>query len=178
MRWWSTALAAVLVAALALAGPADARAGWSPTVPYISPIDPMRAVELARLPAQPWLPGHRGVDLEADPGMPVRSPAAGVVIVARVIVDRGVVTVQHDDGGLTSLEPVDAAASPGDRVVAGDVVGTVADTTGHCAPQACLHWGVRVDGDYIDPLDTLAGYGRVRLLPRAEGSFRRRRQFA
>ena len=32
----------------------------------------------------------------------------------------------------------------------------------HCAPRACLHWGVRRGDEYLDPLDVLRGYGPIR----------------
>jgi len=32
-----------------------------------------------------------------------------------------------------------------------------------------VHWGLRLDGVYVDPLDYLEGFGPVRLLPEAGG---------
>lgn len=172
---WAAAVTAALSGLLALSGTALASADWAPAAPYVSPLEPMRAVELARIPPEPWLAGHRGIDLATEIGAPVSSPASGVVEFAGWVVDRGVVTVRHRDGAVTSLEPVDATASPGDRVERGDLLGTVSEEPGHCAPAVCVHWGVRVNGDYIDPLDVLDGYGPVRLLPRSAQSFGRRR---
>jgi murein DD-endopeptidase MepM/ murein hydrolase activator NlpD len=116
-------------------------------------------------PAQPWAAGHRGVDLAADPGRAVRAPSAGVVLFAGTVVDRGVVTVAHDDGLRSSLEPVRWSVDRGQRVVRGQVVGSVAAGPGHCAPATCLHWGLRRGETYLDPMRWVLGRGPVVLLP-------------
>ena len=132
----------------------------------------MRVEALARLPAQPWLAGHRGIDLLAGPGQEVMASAAGVVSFVGVVVDRPVLSIRHDDGALSTVEPVDAVLDVGARVTPGEVIGSVNEAPGHCAPEICVHWGIRVAGKYIDPLDVLAGFGRVVLLPRSAGSRR------
>jgi len=65
----------------------------------------------------------------------------------------------------SSVEPITPSVEVGDYVRAGDVLGVVSDASGHCAPATCVHWGVRLDGEYINPLDVLVGYGRIILLP-------------
>lgn len=116
-------------------------------------------------PAEPWLPGHRGVDLHAQVNQTVVSPGSGVVTFAGTVVDRSVVVVQHPNGLRSSLEPVDALVGVGDAVEPGQAIGTLQDVPGHCAPHACVHWGVRRGDDYVDPLDVLTGFGPIRLLP-------------
>ncbi|WP_084104383.1 M23 family metallopeptidase [Demequina sp. NBRC 110056] len=139
----------------------------------------MRVAALARIPEPDWRPGHRGIDLHAVVGAPVTAPAGGTVTFFGVVVDRPVVTVTHDDGRLSSLEPVEGTIATGTAVRAGDAIGVVAAGAGHCAPVVCVHWGVREDGRYVDPLDLLTGFGPVRLLPRERAaSFRRRRRCA
>ncbi|WP_307844812.1 M23 family metallopeptidase [Actinotalea solisilvae] len=117
-------------------------------------------------PAQRWAAGHRGVDLDAPAGTTVVAPAAGTVVVAGPVVDRHVLTLLHDDGRRSSLEPVVAAVAVGARVEAGAVVGSVEPPPAatHCAPR-CLHWGVREGERYVDPLALLPGAGPVVLLP-------------
>lgn len=117
-------------------------------------------------PAERWSAGHRGVDLDAPAGTVVSAPAAGTVVFTGPVVDRHVVTVLHDDGLRSSLEPVAAGVAVGSRVGAGAVLGTVqgAPAATHCALR-CLHWGVRDGEAYMDPLDLLAGAGPVVLLP-------------
>jgi hypothetical protein len=46
----------------------------------------------------------------------------------------------------------------------GDLVGRVGAAPGHCAPAACLHWGVRRGEAYLDPV-ALVAPRRVILLP-------------
>ncbi|SDL63461.1 Murein DD-endopeptidase MepM and murein hydrolase activator NlpD, contain LysM domain [Tessaracoccus oleiagri] len=106
--------------------------------------------------------GHRGVDLRAATGGPVRAAAAGRVHFAGVVAGRPSVSVDH--GGVrTTYTPVRATVSPGQAVSAGDVLGFVVG--GHCDGQPCLHWGLTDGTDYHDPMAYLA-QRRVRLLPR------------
>jgi murein DD-endopeptidase MepM/ murein hydrolase activator NlpD len=115
-------------------------------------------------PAGPYAAGHRGVDLAAGVGQPVRSAGAGVVFFAGRVAGRGVVSVTHPSGLRTTYEPVTASVTTGATVRAGQALGTVSAAPGHCLPATCLHWGLR-DGDtYLDPLGLL-GAVRVRLLP-------------
>lgn len=115
-------------------------------------------------PSQPYGPGHRGVDLVGTPGQPVLAAGAGVVVYAGPLADRGVVSIDHADGLRTSYEPVRAAVRPGQLVRLGEPVGSL--EAGHlgCRSAACLHWGLRKDGQYLDPL-LLVRRIRVRLLP-------------
>lgn len=116
-----------------------------------------------RPPAGPYGPGHRGVDLAAGPGGPVRSPAPAVVSFAGLVAGRGVVVLDHGGGIRSTLEPVTDWLPVGTAVGAGDRVAVLAAEGWHCG-SACLHWGVRVGQRYVDPLSFL-GATRVVLLP-------------
>lgn len=132
---------------------------------YLLPVPgPPLVLNAFDAPAQPWLPGHRGVDLAASAGTSVRASAGGRVVFAGPLAGRGVVSVDH--GPIrTTYEPVNPAVSRGDLVVAGEVIGTVAEGHPRCAPTTCLHWGARIGDDrYLDPMSLLRGL-RVRLLP-------------
>lgn len=111
----------------------------------------------------------------ASPGDVVRSPAAGVVTFADVVVDRPVLTVTHAGGLRSSLEPVTATVDVGTPVTAGEAVGTLGPGPDHCAAGSCLHWGVRRGDVYLDPLDLLPGSGPVVLLPVTKSGRRDRR---
>jgi murein DD-endopeptidase MepM/ murein hydrolase activator NlpD len=116
----------------------------------------------------PWSPGHRGVDLAAATGAAVHAPAAGVVRFAGVIAGRGVVTIDHGSGTLSSFEPALTSLRPGDTVRRGQRIGVLRPPPSgrtHCSPQTCLHWGVRRNGVYVDPLTYLAAHGPAVLLP-------------
>ncbi|MET7803196.1 murein hydrolase activator EnvC family protein [Micromonospora chersina] len=115
-------------------------------------------------PPQPWLPGHRGVDLGATPSVEVRSAGAGVVLFAGTVAGRPVVTVGHADGLRTTYEPVRPGLAAGARVAAGTPIGRLIAGHPGCAAAACLHWGLRRGEEYLDPL-ALLGLGPVRLLP-------------
>jgi murein DD-endopeptidase MepM/ murein hydrolase activator NlpD len=128
-------------------------------------VSPITVERLAALPRQPWLAGHRGIDLEAAIGDVVTAPGSGVVSFAGFVVDRPVLSITHDHGLVTSLEPVSATVAVGDPVVVGQEVGIVDAARSHCAPGVCVHWGLRLNGEYVDPLDYLDGFGPIRLLP-------------
>lgn len=121
-----------------------------------------RAVTVVRgfdPPAQPWQAGHRGVDLQLAPGSPVYAAGDGTVIYAGQIAGRGVVSIEHANGLRTTYEPLEATATRGHIVKAGEQIGTL--VPGHAADT--LHWGAKFPDDtYINPL-SLLGYPRFRL---------------
>ncbi|MFH0519120.1 murein hydrolase activator EnvC family protein [Streptomyces sp. M41] len=123
-------------------------------------------------PATPYGPGHRGVDLAAPAGAPVRAVAAGRVSFAGRVAGKGVVSVELKGTGdppvRTTYEPLRASVQKGDEVAAGEVVGTVEPTGSHCG-DTCVHWGLRRGDVYLDPLSLLPPWllsrGPSRLLP-------------
>ena len=156
-----------LAAALALAGVAAGSTASSAESPA-QRLDAPAQLEIAALfdrPTSDWGPGHRGIDLWLGDGESVASPGPGVVTFAASIAGRGVVVVRHPAGLRSTLEPVTASVHVGDSVRAGQSVGALQLAGSHCAPRACLHWGVRLGHEYLDPLDVLRGYGPIRLLP-------------
>ncbi len=114
-------------------------------------------------PAQPWLAGHRGVDLTAAPGAEVRAAGAGTIGYAGPLAGRGVVTVLHPGGLRTTYLPVQPSVRRGRQVSRGEIIGVVQNLPGHCR-SGCLHWGLLRGRLYLDPL-LLLGQGQVRLLP-------------
>ena len=100
-------------------------------------------------PEQRWSSGHRGIDLSADEGDQSYAPNKGRVTFRSTVVDRPVIVIDHGSGFKTSLEPAESDLSVGTWVEAGSKIGTVS-TGAHCSNR-CLHWGVRLDGEYIDP---------------------------
>lgn len=145
----------------------DAASSVNTASDWIWPVDAPRSVIAEyRAPAHEYGAGHRGIDIEAPVGAPVRAPADGVVAFRGVVVDRALITIEHDGGYVTTFEPVLSGLNPGDAVSAGDVVGTV-DLGGHAAAGA-LHVGVRLNGVYINPLLLFGGVPRAVLLPCCE----------
>lgn len=114
-------------------------------------------------PAQPWLPGNRGIDLAGSPGEPVRSSGAGVVSFAGEIAHVGIVSVTT--GVLrATYEPLTVKVREGQTVAEGAVLGRLTLAGSHCLPADCLHWGLLRGSLYLDPL-ALLGLEQVRLLP-------------
>lgn len=123
---------------------------------------PGRVGELFDISVSRYSSGHRGVDLSASPGDPVRASAAGTVFFAGMVAGRPVLSVDHGGGVRTTYTPVTATVGRGDHVSTGDIVGTVA-TDAHCRSQ-CLHWGLTDGMDHFDPLSHLDS-PTIRLLP-------------
>ena len=172
---WAVLLSATLLGVTLPAAGWDAAPGGGPSTagsyePQWSwPLSPEPAVVRPfEAPPQRWLAGHRGVDLAAPPGTPVLSPAAGTVTFAGWVVNRPVLTVDLGDGLLASFEPVVAEKSAGDPVAEGEVLGRLADPAsavpGHCA-ASCLHWGVRLNREYVNPLKFVTDRRPSVLLP-------------
>ena len=98
---------------------------------------------------------HRGVDLAAAPGTPVRAACSGPVAFAgRIGSSGGIVTLRCGPWRVTHM-PLATITARG-AVGRGAVIGTVAASSEH----AGLQLGVRRDGTrfgYVDPLRFLAG---------------------
>lgn len=139
-------------AALALLWSAAAPAQAQPSFTW--PLEPRPTVSRHfDLPEHKWLPGHRGVDLDAHAGQVVVAAGSGIVAFAGTVAGKPVVSIDHPGGLRTTYEPVTTAVTAGLRVERGEPLGTV--ETGHegCSSATCLHWGLRRDrDDYLDPL--------------------------
>lgn len=133
-------------------------------LPWQWPLDPTPPVlRHFDKPPKKWMAGHRGADLAATRGSTVLSPADGVVVFIGTVVDRPVLTIDHGNGLLSSFEPVAATVGKGERVRRGQPVGDIS-TEPHC-PTLCLHWGVREEGEYVNPLNLVSDRRPSVLLP-------------
>jgi murein DD-endopeptidase MepM/ murein hydrolase activator NlpD len=157
---------------------------WSPVLPSVrAPVAPsVRAPDLSRVPPL-WMPiagavvrgfdaragpygrGHRGIDIAAPEGEMVRAPAAGKVVFAGPVAGTIWVTLLVAPGVLVTLGPLLEPAPTAGRVRARSPIGRVG--AGHPVTPAgvTLHLGVRVDGEYVDPLAYLVDRPRPRLAP-------------
>ncbi|EAR25627.1 hypothetical protein A20C1_05151 [marine actinobacterium PHSC20C1] len=161
-EWMLRVTVSVILALIALPL-VGASAAASTIQPWEWPIEaPHPIVRPYLAPETPYSPGHRGIDIAAGSTSEVRAPAAGVVHYSGRVVDRPVLSIRHDGGVISSYEPVTSALAPGDTVVGGQIVGEL--HAGHCV-QRCLHFGVRLDGEYVSPLNYLAAIPRAILLP-------------
>ncbi|MGP3954742.1 M23 family metallopeptidase [Nonomuraea sp. 3N208] len=114
-------------------------------------------------PPEPWLAGHRGIDLAAPATTPVLAAGRGTVRFAGPVAGKGVVTIDHEGGLRTTYLPVAASVKRGESVTPGTELGVIEAPGDHC-PESCLHWGLLRETRYLNPL-ILLGQGPIRLLP-------------
>lgn len=164
------AAAAVIAPTIAKAEPpAPEQAATPPDSPghgpWHSPVGTLDLLTRFDPPPEPWLAGHRGVDLAAGTGLPVTAAGPGTVVFADELVGRGVVSIVHDNGLRTTYEPVEPLVTAGTVVTTGQTIGHLQPGHASCPGQTCLHLGLKRGPLYLDPM-LLFGAGKVRLLPR------------
>ncbi|MFN8025241.1 MAG: peptidoglycan DD-metalloendopeptidase family protein [Acidimicrobiia bacterium] len=145
----------VAVAVVPVLGSPAAAAATVPS--WVRPVDGA-VVRPFTAPAGRYGAGHRGADLAAAPGTPVRAAGDGTVVFAGSIGGSLHVTVLHDHGLRTSYSFLAALeVREGQSVTAGEVLGATGATdpdSGH--DGASLHFGLRVGDDYVDPMALFA----------------------
>jgi murein DD-endopeptidase MepM/ murein hydrolase activator NlpD len=138
-------------------GPAPALAGPALAVP------PLRGAVTSAFGARtdpftgdPAL--HRGVDLGAPEGTPIRAPAAGVVKSAGARGGYGNAVELDHGGGLVTVygHASELLVAPGEQVAAGQEIARVGSTGRATGPH--LHFEVRVGGRAVDPARVLKTY--------------------
>jgi len=108
---------------------------------------------------------HTGIDFRALSGLPARTVNAGTVVAAAFNGGYGnCVDVDHGNGVVTRYGHLRSiSVKVGERVVAGQKIGTVGSTGRSTGPH--LHYEIRIDGEAIDPMIYLrAGQEINRLL--------------
>ncbi len=139
----------------------------APHVHAISPRSPLEGqiVREFSIGKHRWDRGHRGIDIASYEGAQIVSPASGTIRWVGVINSIPMMSMVHDDGIITTYQPVKALVSTGDRVERGQIIATL--ISGHCDQGACLHFGVKENDRYIDPQMWLLSKRaeKVRLLP-------------
>lgn len=147
------------------------RVGGARAESGVWPVDPPRIIGGYDPPDPNWLAGHRGIDLAATAGQPVRAIAGGRVAFTGLVGGRATVVVELADGRRTTYQPVRGVVRAGQFLSAGSVLGhVVGDVAGerpagsppaarlpaarHCL-DSCLHVGLRTPQGYADPLSLL-----------------------
>lgn len=148
-----------IVALLALTG--VALSAWVPVAPTAAAVGdwswPIQGpvVRLFDPPGSPYGSGHRGIDIAAPVGTVVRAPAPGSVSFAGSVAGHLFLTIEHAGNLASTYSWLSAlVVHEGDTVVRGQVIarsGTGASTD----PAPNLHFGVKLNDAYVDPLDYL-----------------------
>jgi murein DD-endopeptidase MepM/ murein hydrolase activator NlpD len=133
--------------------------GWPVLGPVVREFDP---------PETPFGAGHRGIDIATPVGTTVLAPESGVVAFAGRVGGELFVTLDHG-GGLTSTYSwlASTLVRVGDAVARGaPIAQSGRGHPGSVVPH--LHFGVRRDDVYLDPLaflGPLSVSGFIRLAP-------------
>jgi murein DD-endopeptidase MepM/ murein hydrolase activator NlpD len=105
---------------------------------------------------------HMGVDFDPGYGTKVRAAIAGTVGSVGYEGELGYAISIHDDYGMETsyghMIPGSGQVSVGDKVVLGQVIGKVGDSGMSTGPH--LHFGVKLYGRYVDPLNILKAFVR------------------
>jgi murein DD-endopeptidase MepM/ murein hydrolase activator NlpD len=147
-RILASALASVCLLATPSARGLTTTAGW--TWPVTGPV--IRGFDL---PDDPYGSGHRGIDIAVPVGTPIVAPADGTVSFAGQVGGRLFLTIDHGGGVSSTYSWLTAnLVKKGDVVIRGQPVAL----TGWGHPGATvphLHFGVRLSGAYVDPMEYL-----------------------
>lgn len=101
---------------------------------------------------------HNGVDISAAEGAPVGAALAGEVTSVKMDSTRGwVVALSHTDGQTTLYAGLsDACVQEGDKVNAGQQLGTAGIPPFESDLGAHLHFEYQKNGKYLDPMEHMA----------------------
>ena len=142
MRRWF-----ILGVVLALLGAPGAQATG---LDLIAPVDGPIARHFEP-PPTPYSAGHRGIDYAAPQGRDVVASAPGSVAFAGQVGGDLFVSIDHDGGYRTTYSYLSAVlVRAGQAVTQGDLIARSGEGHGDdLEPE--LHFGLRLDGEYLDP---------------------------
>lgn len=158
-------LAVLITAALVLTAPppqasaasepaATAQSAPKKSTPknWVSPVPAMEIIEAFDPPDKPWLKGHRGIDVLAVVGEPLRAPTTGTIRFAGTVAGMATVSILTESGHVLTFQPAATSLKKGESFAAGEQIGAVG-SGGHCQ-RSCLHigaWPSASDRRYVDP---------------------------
>jgi hypothetical protein len=158
------------VIALSLLSVAVAPADALGARPWLSPPVDSVITRYFEPPAGDFGPGHRGIDYGVVPGVRVRAAAAGVVSFAGSVGGTKAVTLDHGGGLVTTYSRLGTVSVlSGMTVDQGRFIGTT--SSAHPGEWAGLHFGVKMNSLYVDPLTFLGPVDvsdAIRLAPAVE----------
>lgn len=155
---WQLVAATAIAAVMAVSAPAASAASQGDERPVFRPPVDAPVIDPFRPPDDPYGPGNRGLEYGTKPGDAVRAAAAGTVVFSGAVAGDLHVTIDHGGGVVSSYSYVRRlSVRVGARVSQGQVIAIAGDR---------LHFGVRVDGSYVDPAAFIGVRRiRVRLVP-------------
>jgi murein DD-endopeptidase MepM/ murein hydrolase activator NlpD len=102
--------------------------------------------------------GHRGVDLITASGNQIIAPEDGVISYKGVVANAPTVTLMVGEYKNT-FQPATTTLPTGSQVGRGEVFAVVdiyRDQRQHCEEvESCLHWGMLIGDNYLNPLDKI-----------------------
>jgi len=105
-----------------------------------------------RMAGSKFLWNHKGVDLKATEGTPIKAANGGEVMLTEegFYIHGKTVMINHGQGVITIYLHLNSiSVQKGDRVTKGDVIGEVGETG--LTTSSHLHWGLYVHGVPVDP---------------------------
>ncbi len=132
-------------------------------IPFVAPLDGIMSSPFGRkrfFNDQPRNP-HSGIDLAADTGTPIASPAGGVVALTGEFYFNGKSVFVDHGGGMISMmcHMSEILVAQGDSVARGDVLGLVGATGRATGPH--LHWTVKLNGNAVDPVTLMTLFAQT-----------------
>jgi len=104
---------------------------------------------------------HDGIDIRAAVGSEVTAAAQGEIVTVDQDAIWGYrVEIDHGNGYMTCYYGLDSAipVNVGDKVMGGDVIGVVGESNAaELAMDSHLHFGVKHNGRWVDPVKTING---------------------
>lgn len=94
---------------------------------------------------------HTGIDIANDTGTPIKASNSGFVTLAEELPIHGnCIVIDHGQGVFSLYSHLDRIdVNKGELVNRGQIIGEIGTTGQSTGPH--LHWGIRVNGVYVDP---------------------------
>lgn len=138
---------------------------------WVLPVSTPAALSRAYLaPLTKFTAGHRGLDYLLNDGDEVFAPSNGQIAYIGSVAGKPVVSILHPTGLRSTLEPVCSTLLLGDFVETGQAIGVVCahGYKSHC-PNICLHWGLKVGENYLNPLALTGALNPSHIVDQARG---------
>src|SRR5690625_1546742 len=92
-----------------------AKSGGSVASNWVTPVPAMEIIKAFDPPDEPWLKGHRGIDVLAVEDEPLRAPTTGSIRFAGTVAGSATVSVRTDSGHVLTFQPATSPLEKGER---------------------------------------------------------------